>query len=446
MDLLAVHLSDGVLTPTWWMGGWVLTILLVALGSWGLRDEDIPRVALMAAAFFVVTLIHVPVPGGPRAHLLLVGLLGVVLGRHAALAIPIGLTLQSILFSHGGLTMIGVNSVVMTVPALLSWGLFAALRQLPGERGSLSRSALIFGSVMVFLLSAVFAAGLLLSNPWTETDHLETTTALAWMLSPWALLAGGGLALLVVFLERRNPAGPDFALGLLVGEIAVLITVALHGLALLLGGEKDWHTLVFLTVLIHLPLAVIEGIVLGFTVRFLARVQPDLLGLPSPRATVPAVVLLAILLMPTPSLAHGLEAEASIDVDSRTITVTCQFSTGDVPLKATLRVQRADGTELTTVPLQDGKAEFRYDRIEPLHLTIDAGAGHRTSMIIPAEKLRAESEPAVSTHTQPGAVALRDTVAGVALVLALAAFLMSWRNSRRLDALVRASESREPAR
>jgi hypothetical protein len=30
----------------------------------------------------------------------------------------------------------------------------------------------------------------------------------------------------------------------------------------------------------HLPLAVVEGFVLGFVVSFLARVKPELLGLP----------------------------------------------------------------------------------------------------------------------------------------------------------------------
>ena len=49
---------------------------------------------------------HFPVGVG-SAHLILNGLLGVVLGRRAPLAVAVGITLQSFLFDHGGRTMIG---------------------------------------------------------------------------------------------------------------------------------------------------------------------------------------------------------------------------------------------------------------------------------------------------------------------------------------------------
>src|SRR5260370_6370141 len=108
--------------------------MVVVMGSWRIRDEEIPQVALMTAAFFVVSLIHVPVPGLPTsAHLLCNGLLGVVLGRRAGLAIPIGLLLQAVLLQHGGLTTLGVNTCVMVLPALLAWQLFAGWQRLGQE-------------------------------------------------------------------------------------------------------------------------------------------------------------------------------------------------------------------------------------------------------------------------------------------------------------------------
>ena len=62
---------------------------------------------------------HVHVRVGPSsAHLLLNGLIGVVLGRRAVLAILVGLTLQAILFGHGGFLTLGVNTCVMALPAL----------------------------------------------------------------------------------------------------------------------------------------------------------------------------------------------------------------------------------------------------------------------------------------------------------------------------------------
>src|SRR5262249_1910694 len=163
--LWAVHISDGMLEPAWWVGGFVVAGLLLLVGAWRLRDDEIPRVAVLAAAFFVASLIHVPVPGGPKTHLLLTGLLGVVLRRRALLAIPVALFLQAALFSHGGLSMLGVNSCVMSLPALGAWVLFAGLRRLPWVRRPAFRFALVAASVAEFVLRLVFSVTLLLTSP-----------------------------------------------------------------------------------------------------------------------------------------------------------------------------------------------------------------------------------------------------------------------------------------
>ena len=82
-------------------------------------------------------------------------------------------------------------------------------------------------------------------------------------------IAGGVAGALVI--------GGFIALGLLVGEIAVLVTVLLHCLTLMWGGTSDWRSLVVLTLPPHLVIAAVEGVVLGFAVSFLARVKPELL-------------------------------------------------------------------------------------------------------------------------------------------------------------------------
>src|SRR5438132_3763079 len=115
--LFAVHISDGVLQTTWLAGGFVVAVCLAVVGCWRVRDEEIPQIALLTAAFFVASSIHIKV--GPSSwHLLLNGLVGVLLGRRAGLAIPIGLALQAALLGHGGLSALGVNTCVLLLPAL----------------------------------------------------------------------------------------------------------------------------------------------------------------------------------------------------------------------------------------------------------------------------------------------------------------------------------------
>lgn len=279
----AVHISDGMLQPPWEWAGLAAAALLALFGAWRIRDDEVPRVAVLTAAFFVASLIHVPVPGGPKTHLLLNGLLGVVLGRRALLAVPVGLFLQAALFGHGGFLPLGVNSVVMGLPALLAWLLFAGLRHLPGLRRPAFRAALVAGSALAFTLSLVYAVALLVTNrPSQLSDGPDLSWANRVTFHP-ALLAGVVLlAALAAWVEHRLGNAPEFPLGLVVGESAVLATVLLNALALVFAGNKDWSLLALLTFITHLPLAVVEGIILGFAVGFLARVKPEMLGWAAP--------------------------------------------------------------------------------------------------------------------------------------------------------------------
>src|SRR5262245_32010012 len=101
--LWAVHIADGLLSPPWLVGGFVLAGLLTLAGLLRVRDEEVPRIALLTAAFFVASLIHVRV-GLTSIHLLLNGLVGVLLGRRAAVAVVVGLALQAVLIGHGGIS------------------------------------------------------------------------------------------------------------------------------------------------------------------------------------------------------------------------------------------------------------------------------------------------------------------------------------------------------
>jgi hypothetical protein len=54
--------------------------------------------------------------------------------------------------------------------------------------------------------------------------------------------------------------------------------VALNCAVLILGGEQHWPVPPLVLLVAHLPIAVLEGIVLGFTLGFVAKVKPEMLG------------------------------------------------------------------------------------------------------------------------------------------------------------------------
>ncbi|MDD5642485.1 MAG: energy-coupling factor ABC transporter permease, partial [Syntrophales bacterium] len=98
-----MHISEGVLSPAVLAGGAGLAVVGTAIGLKKMDYEAIPRVAILSAAFFVASLIHVPV-GPVGLHLVLNGLMGLLLGWVAVPAILIALFLQALLFQFGGLT------------------------------------------------------------------------------------------------------------------------------------------------------------------------------------------------------------------------------------------------------------------------------------------------------------------------------------------------------
>ena len=113
-----MHISEGVLSTPVLLSGAALTVVGTAIGLKKMDYDRIPQVAVLSAAFFVASLIHVPI-GPSSVHLILNGLLGLLLGWAAFPAILVGLALQALLFQYGGLIVLGVNTFNMAMPAVV---------------------------------------------------------------------------------------------------------------------------------------------------------------------------------------------------------------------------------------------------------------------------------------------------------------------------------------
>jgi cobalt/nickel transport system permease protein len=204
-----MHLSEAVLSGS--IDGKLVLgagAALAAVGTAiGLRKMDyqrLPQVAVLSSAFFVVSLVQVP---GPIAvHLVLSGLLGLILGWAAFPAVLVAITLQAVLWQVGGLTAVGINTVVMALPAVVCYYLFGRAVRVPNQKGA-------------------------------------------------------------------------FVAGVAAGATGVLLGILLAAGSLLAAGE-GYKVLSGLTVLEHLPVVVIDGLVTGSAVVFLRRVRPELLEAP----------------------------------------------------------------------------------------------------------------------------------------------------------------------
>ena len=151
-----MHIAEGVLSPAVLGAGAVLAAVGTAIGLRRLDYDRLMTVGILSAAFFVGSLIHVPV-GFSSVHLILNGLVGVLLGWAAFPAILVALLLQALLFQFGGLTVLGVNTFTMGFSSVLAWYCYRGIAHIwPGPAGI--RATAFCGGALGVALAAVLTA------------------------------------------------------------------------------------------------------------------------------------------------------------------------------------------------------------------------------------------------------------------------------------------------
>jgi len=121
-----MHIADGILPAEISIVAGVVAIGLVYAGGRKLEAEEIPRMGVFAAALFIVSLIHFPL-GGTSIHLGLYGMAGLLFGLRAIPIIFVDLLFQTLIFQHGGLLSVGVNTLTMGSGALAARGIWKLL-------------------------------------------------------------------------------------------------------------------------------------------------------------------------------------------------------------------------------------------------------------------------------------------------------------------------------
>ncbi|WP_300462441.1 cobalt transporter CbiM [Desulfobacula sp.] len=193
-----MHISEGVLSGPVLAAGAVIAVAGTSLGLKKIEYDRIVHVAILASAFFVASLIHVNI-GPASVHLILNGIVGLLLGVAAFPAILTALLLQSVFFQYGGLTALGVNVVVMAVPAVLSHYLFLPLL---GKSSTLNFTA----GFLAGLFSILFSSLLLGAALWfTNHNFFETSFAIIMAHIPVMIIEGIITGFCVTFFLKVYP-------------------------------------------------------------------------------------------------------------------------------------------------------------------------------------------------------------------------------------------------
>lgn len=134
--------------------------------------------------------------------------------------------------------------------------------------------------------------------------------------------------------------------------------------------------------------------------------------------------------------AHRLDAQVTVTT-ARKVTVESWFSSGDVPSGAKVQVFDAAGRQLQEGTLDArGAFEFVAEASGGMRVVVNAGTGHRKEVTITDDDVGAGSQAApLRVSTRETGAPMRDALSGVALLLALAAFVISVQNARKLRRL-----------
>jgi cobalt/nickel transport system permease protein len=167
----------------------------------GLKRLDYDHIAqtgILASAFFVASLVHVPI-GPSNAHLILNGVIGLLLGWGAFPVILAALVLQALFFQFGGITVLGVNTVTMAAPAVAVHYLCRNQITNPGKTATVA--AFACGAGAVALSSVAMAAALF----FTDEGFLAVAATAIVAHLPVMVIEGIITAICIGFLRKVKP-------------------------------------------------------------------------------------------------------------------------------------------------------------------------------------------------------------------------------------------------
>lgn len=252
-----IHIPDGVL-PAWlWVSGWILALAVVFVaGRLAERTEVRRKVPLLAviSALMLVAMSSEIVPLAYHVNLTVIAgvLLGPVLSVIAAFIVEVVLAM----LGHGGVTVLGLNTLMIAAEMVLGWALFRGLiavltrQRVRAAAGIATVLTLFVTTTLLVVLVAVAGGGAATAR---ETGALNPATMT--FANP---LSGG------VVSSGLFAGGEDAAAGTsdAPAETDVSLSVKRFATVVYVLGPPGW---------------LIEALISAWVLGYVARVRPALL-------------------------------------------------------------------------------------------------------------------------------------------------------------------------
>lgn len=233
-----IHLPDGVL-PVWlWVSGFIVMVLVGAVFFRSIRGEKVskrlPLLGMMAAAMVLGASVEI-VPIAYHVNLTVIS--GILLGPSLTFLATLVVNVILALFGHGGITVIGLNTLILSVEGILGYYLFQLFRRfLKKLTPAVFLSTFLALMVATFLMIGIVSLG---TSHYAELIHPGDRQGM---------------------FEFELSKGKDLP----------------HERA----EEEEVHLDRFMAIVLPLGFIgwILEGVITTLIARYLHRIRPDLLG------------------------------------------------------------------------------------------------------------------------------------------------------------------------
>ena len=195
---LPLHAPDGFFSLPVAVAGYVAAAVFIGIAirqtNKNLNERIVPMMGVMAAFIFAAQMLNFPVAGGTSGHLIGGALAAIILGPWAAILVMTAVVgLQALLFQDGGLVVLGINLLNISIVSVLAgYGVYWVSRKL----GASFKHLMIGGFIAAWVSVVISAASTALML------GMSGTTPLALALPAMTgvhMLIGIGEGLITVF-------------------------------------------------------------------------------------------------------------------------------------------------------------------------------------------------------------------------------------------------------
>jgi cobalt/nickel transport system permease protein len=169
-----IHVPDGVL-PIWlWGLGYAVVAISLYVAIKKLRGDE--RRGIYAAAMSAVMLVVMSIPLGVPYHFNLTALAGIILGPWWALISNFVTNLVLASFGHGGITVVGLNTMITWFESLAGLYTFLVLRRVFKRDQWKFTAAAGISTFIALVLSTVLVIGVVAASGINPAEALHEGT------------------------------------------------------------------------------------------------------------------------------------------------------------------------------------------------------------------------------------------------------------------------------